>query len=80
MKFQKAGFKTEDQADAEKKAKYGPTFNFRIAKRIDAPEVRTLWDLLVVDSEGQVLEVAVDADSLGACVDNLSAILEEAGY
>lgn len=76
-KFQ-SGFKADSEAN--KTVKYGPTFNFRIAKRCDSPEVRTLWDLLVVDSQGQVLEVAVDADSLGACIDNLSSILEEAGY
>ena len=74
----KAGFKGEEQPGSV--TKYGPTFNFRIAKRCDSPEVRTLWDLLVTDSQGNVLEVAVDADSLGSCIDNLSSILEEAGY
>jgi len=60
--------------------KYRTVFNFRIAQRCDHPETNNLWDLMAIDSEGQVLELICDADSLGACVDNLSAVMEQAGF
>lgn len=64
----------------ENVVKYRTIFNFRIAQRCDHPETNNLWDLMAVDSEGRVLELICDADSLGACVDNLSAVMEQAGF
>lgn len=73
------GFDTAGE-EPSKTAKYRVVFNFRIAQRCDKLEVNNLWDLMSVDSEGSVLELICDADSLGACVDNLSMAMEEAGY
>ncbi len=72
------GIKPEGMIDAL--PKYRTVFNFRIAQRCDRPEVNNLWDLMSVDSSGNVLEVICDADSLGSCVDNLSSEMEQAGF
>lgn len=77
-KFSKAGFKTESQERSV--AKYRTTFNFRIAQRCDQPEVNNLWDLMAVDSEGQVLELIVDADTLDNCINRMSDTMEAAGF
>ena len=61
-------------------AKYRTVFNFRIAQRCDQPEVNNLWDLMSVDSDGHVLELICDGDTLGSCIDNLSNEMEKAGF
>lgn len=79
MKFSKAGFKS-DPENVVNRSKYRTVFNFRIAQHDGPKEINNLWDLMITDEKGQVFELVVDADSLGACVDNLSAIMEQAGY
>lgn len=62
------------------RTRYRTVFNFRIAQHEGPAEINNLWDLMTIDKNGTVLELIVDADSLGACVDNLSALMEEEGF
>ena len=77
MKFTKA---SECKAEGDANAFYRTVFNFRIVQHNGPKEINNLWSLMLTDQDGAVKDLVVNADTLGACVDMLSHVMEQAGF
>lgn len=59
---------------------YGQSFTFRL-RRVRVPqEFRGLWELALLDDDGNIKKRISDADALNFCLDNLMGELETEGF